>query len=182
MNSKQAVAGQSAEQDAIIELTLSEGSSAEQAARSFLSTEGIQAGTLTRGNVHGLTASAAPFAAATDQGTLRGSAVFIEYNNHVYRLLAYSPEARWGNYQSVAQQALNSFGPVNDPAVLNVQPQHLSLFTLDRRTTIADLARQRPSPAPVATLALINQVEENEQLEPGRIMKWVVGQQLSVTP
>jgi predicted Zn-dependent protease len=182
MNSKQAVAGQSAEQDAIIELTLSEGSSAEQAARSFLSTEGIQAGTLTRGNVHGLTASAAPFAAATDQGTLRGSAVFIEYNNHVYRLLAYSPEARWGNYQSVAQQALNSFGPVNDPAVLNVQPQHLTLFTLDRRTTIADLARQRPSPAPVATLALINQVEENEQLEPGRIMKWVVGQQLSVTP
>jgi len=95
MNSKQAVAGQSPEQDAIIELTLAAGSSAEQAARSFLATEGIQAGTLTRGNVHGLTASAAPFAAATDQGTLRGNAVFVEYNNHVYRLLAYSPEARW---------------------------------------------------------------------------------------
>ncbi|HXE83840.1 MAG TPA: M48 family metalloprotease [Gemmatimonadales bacterium] len=182
MNSKQAVAAQSAQQDAIIELTLTQGSSADQAARSFLSTEGIQAGTLTRGNVHGLTASTAPFAATTDQGTLRGSAVFVEYNNHVYRLLAYSPEQSWGNYQSVAQQALTSFGPVNDPAILNVQPQHVALFTLDRRTTIADLARQRPSPAPVATLALINQVEENEQLEPGRIMKWVVGQQLSVTP
>ena len=182
MNSKQAVAAQSPQQDAIIELTLTQGSSADQAARSFLSTEGIQAGTLTRGNVHGLTASAAPFAATTDQGTLRGSAIFVEYNNHVYRLLAYSPEQSWGNYQSVAQQALTSFGPVNDPAVLNVQPQHVALFTLDRRTTIADLARQRPSPAPVATLALINQVEENEQLEPGRIMKWVVGQQLSVTP
>jgi len=182
MNSKQAVAGQSPQQDAIIELTLSQGSSAEQAARAFLSTEGIQAGTLTRGNVHGLTASAAPFAAATEQGTLRGSAVFIEYNNRVYRLLAYSPEQRWGNYQSVAQQTLTSFGPVNDPAVLNVQPQHLSVFTLDRRTNIAELARQRPSPAPVATLALINQVEENEQLEPGRIMKWIVGQQLSATP
>ena len=182
MNSKQAVAAQSPQQDAIIELTLTQGSSADQAARSFLSTEGIQAGTLTRANVHGLTASAAPFAATTDQGTLRGSAIFVEYNNHVYRLLAYSPEQSWGNYQSVAQQALTSFGPVNDPAVLNVQPQHVALFTLDRRTTIADLARQRPSPAPVATLALINQVEENEQLEPGRIMKWVVGQQLSVTP
>jgi len=182
MNSKQAVAAQSPQQDAIIELTLTQGSSADQAARSFLSTEGIQAGTLTRGNVHGLTASAAPFAATTDQGTLRGSAVFVEYNNHVYRLLAYSPEQSWGNCQSVAQQALTSFGPVSDPAVLNVQPQHVALFTLDRRTTITDLARQRPSPAPVATLALINQVEENEQLEPGRIMKWVVGQQLSVTP
>ena len=182
MNSKQAVAGQSSQQDAIIELTLSEGSSADQAARSFLSTEGIQAGTLTSGNVHGLTARAAPFAAATESGTLRGSAMFIEYNNRVYRLLAYAPEERWSNYQSAAQQSLTSFGPVNDPAILNVRPQHLSVITLDRRTTIAELARQRPSPAPVKTLALINQVEEDTALESGRIVKWVVGQPLPVTP
>lgn len=182
MNSKQAVAGQSSQQDAIIELTLSEGSSADQAARSFLSTEGIQAGTLTSGNVHGLTARAAPFAAASENGTLRGSAMFIEYNNRVYRLLAYAPEARWSTYQSVAQQSLTSFGPVSDPAILNVRPQHLSVITLDRRTTIAELARQRPSPAPVKTLALINQVEEDTALESGRIVKWVVGQQLPVTP
>jgi len=182
INGKQAVAAQSPQQDAIIELTLSEGSSADQAARSFLSTEGIQAGTLTRANVNGLRASAAPFAAATESGTLRGSAVFVEYSNRVYRLLAYSPETRWSNYQSVAQQTLTSFGSVNDPAILNVQPQHLTVFTLDRRTTIAELARQRPSPAPAATLALINQVEENTPLESGRIVKWVVGQQLPVTP
>src|SRR5688572_4904657 len=103
MNSKQAVAGQSPGQDAIIELTLTQGSSAEQAARAFLSTQGIQAGTLTRGNVNGLTANAAPFAAASESGTLRGNAVFLEYGNRVYRLLAYSPEARWSNYQSATQ-------------------------------------------------------------------------------
>lgn len=182
LNSKQAVAAQSPQQDAIIELTISQGSSADQAARAFLSTEGIQAGTLTRGNVHGLNASTAPFAATTEGGTLRGSAVFVEYSNRVYRLLAYSPESRWSNYQSVAQQTLTSFGPVNDPAILNVQPQHLTVFTLDRRTTIAELVRQRPSPAPAATLALINQVEENTPLESGRVVKWVVGQQLPVTP
>lgn len=182
INGKQAVAGQSPQQDAVIELTLAQGSNAEQSARAFLSTEGIQAGTLTRGNVNGLTANTAPFAAATESGTLRGSAVFVEYRNHVYRLLAYSPESRWSNYQSVAQHSLTSFGPVNDPSILNVQPQHLTVFSLDRRTTIAELARQRPSPAPVATLALINQVEENTQLETGRIVKWVVGPQLPVTP
>jgi hypothetical protein len=31
---------------------------------------------------------------------------------------------------------------------------------------------------PVATLSLINQVEENTPLEPGRVVKWVVGQPL----
>ncbi|HKA60417.1 MAG TPA: M48 family metalloprotease [Gemmatimonadales bacterium] len=181
-NTKQTVAAQSPQQDAVIELSLAQGSNADQAARSFLSQQGVQAGALTRGNVNGLTALAAPFAAATEQGTLRGNAVFVEYGSHVYRLLAYGPETSWANNQGVAQRALTSFAPLTDPAMLNVQPQQLDVFTLDRRTTIAELARQRPSPAPVATLALINQVEENTTLEPARVVKWVVGPQLPVNP
>jgi hypothetical protein len=67
---------------------------------------------------------------------------------------------------------------LTDPTILNVQPQHLDVLVLDRRTTIAELAQQRPAPVPVATLALLNQVEENTALEPGRLVKWVVGQPL----
>lgn len=177
-NGKQAVAAQSPQQDAVIELTMAQESNADQAARTFLSAEGMQAGTLTRGRINGLSASEAPFAATTQSGTVRGNAVFIEYGNGVFRLLAYSPDAQWPNYQSVAQRSLSSFGPLTDPSMLNVQPQHVDVFTLDRRTTIAELAKQRPSPAPVATLALINQVDETTPLEPGRIIKWVVGQPL----
>ena len=181
-NTKQAVAAQSPQQDAVIQVTLGNGSSADQAARAFLSQQGVQAGTATHANINGLTATAAPFAAATEQGTLQGTAVFVEYGSHVYQLLGYGPQQTWANNQSVVQRALASFGPLNDPSMLNVQPQHLTLFTLDRRTTLAELARQRPAPVPVSTLALINQVEENTTLEPGRLMKWVVGQQLPVTP
>jgi predicted Zn-dependent protease len=181
-NAKSAVAAQSPQQDAIIELTLAQGSNADQAARSFLSTQGVQAGTLTRANINGLPASQAPFAASTQSGTLRGTAVFVEYGNNVFQLLAYAPEASWPARQSEAQRAVSSFGPLNDPAILSVQPQHVSLITLDRRTTIAELARQRPAPVSVAMLALINQVDENTPLEPGRIVKWVVGQPLPATP
>jgi predicted Zn-dependent protease len=177
-NSKQAVAAMSPQQDAIIELSLVKAGNADQAARAFLSAEGMQAGTLTRGNVNGLTASQAPFAATTQSGAVRGIAVFVEYGGGVYRLLGYGPESAWASYQGVAQRALYSFGQVSDPAILNVQPQHLDILVLDRRTTIADLAQQRPSPVPVATLALINQVDENTALEPGRLVKWVVGQRL----
>ena len=104
-NGKQAVAAQSPQQDAVIELTLAEGSNADQAARTFLSAQGMQAGTLTRGRVSGLTASEAPFAASTQSGTVRGDAIFVEYGNSVYRLLAYSPEASWSGYQAVAARA-----------------------------------------------------------------------------
>jgi predicted Zn-dependent protease len=182
MNGRSSVAAQSPQQDAVIELTVAQGSNPDQAARAFLSSQGVQAGTLTRANLNGLSAAAAPFAATTDNGTLQGQAVFVQYGNSVYRLLGYGPQASWGNNQAVVQRSLSSFGPVNDPSVLNVQPQHLTLFTLDRRTTLAELARQRPAPVPVATLALINQVDENATLEPGRIMKWVVGQPLPATP
>jgi len=182
VNTKAAVAAQSPQQDAVIELTLAQGSDADQAARSFLSSEGVQPGTLTRGSINGLTTAEAPFAASTQSGTLRGTAVFIEYGRSVYRLLAYGSEASWSGNQDVAQRATSSFRPVNDPAVLNVQPQQISLITLDRRTTIARLAQQRPSPVSVPTLALINQVDDTTSLEPGRIVKWVVGPPLPGTP
>jgi predicted Zn-dependent protease len=181
-NTKQTVGAQSPQQDAIIELKLASGSSADEAARAFLSQQGVDAGTLTGGKVNGLTAASAPFAAATEQGTLRGNAMFVEYDNNVYRLLAYGTEATWANHQEAAQRALSSFAPLTDPALLNVQPQRISLFTLDRRTSITELARQKRSPVPVATLALINQVEASTPLEPGRIIKWVVGQSLPVGP
>jgi predicted Zn-dependent protease len=177
-NGKQAVAAMSPQQDAVIELTMVQASSADAAARAFLADSGMQGGSLTRGRVNGLTASEAPFAAATSNGTVRGLAVFVEYAGGVYRMLGYSPESRWPTYQSVAQRAIYTFGALTDPAILNVQPQHLDILVLDRRTTIAELAQQRPSPVPVATLALINQVDETTPLEPGRLVKWVVGQPL----
>jgi predicted Zn-dependent protease len=177
-NGKQAVAAVSSQQDAVIELTIAEGSSADQAARAFLSQEGLQGGTLSRGHVSGLAASGAPFAAATQNGTVRGTVLFVEYGRGVYRMLAYSPEARWSANAAAADRALRSFQPLTDPAMLNVQPQQIDILTLDRRTTIAELAQQRPSPVPAATLALLNQVEVQTPLEPGRLVKWVVGQPL----
>ncbi len=184
VNGKSAVAAQSPGQDAVVELTLAQGANADQAARAFLSQQGLQAGTVTRGNVNGLSTAEAPFAATSQNGTLQGQAVFVEYGRNVYQLLAYGPEASWATNRGVAQRAVASFGPLSDPALPTVQPQRLDLITLDRRTTIAQLAQQRPPPAPVstATLALINQVEETAPLAPGRIVKWVVGQPLPTTP
>jgi len=177
-NAKAAVSAQSPQQDAVIELSLVQASNADQAARSFLASEGVQAGTVTPGTINGLTAAQAPFAASTQSGTLRGTAAFIEYGRNVYRVLAYGTEASWPANRDVAQRAVSSFRPLTDPAVLNVQPQHIDLITVDRRTTIAELARRRSSPVPVTTLALINQVDDTTPLEPGRIVKWVVGQPL----
>lgn len=175
-NGKQAVVAVSPGKDAVVELSLAQGTSAEAAARAFLAQQGITGGTTSRASLHGLPAASASFGAATEGGTLRGTVVFVEHGRAVFGLIGYAPEARWSTHQAAVERALRSFQPLTDATALNVQPHRLDIITLDRRTTIAVLARQRPSPASAETLALINQVEVETPLEAGRLIKWVVGQ------
>ena len=177
-NGKQAVAAVSPEKDAVVELAPAKEGSAEAAARAFLSQPGMTGGYPARTSVGGLPAVTAAFAAATDNGTLRGTVVCVEYRATVYRLAAYAVEARWPAAQPLAERALQSFAPLTDPVALNVQPQRLDIVRLTQRATIEALARTRPSPVPVATLALINQVDSEAPLEAGRLVKWIVGQPL----
>jgi predicted Zn-dependent protease len=180
-NGKQAVVAVSPAKDAVVELSLAGGTSADAAARAFLAQQGITAGATSHASLSGLPAASAPFSAATANGTLRGTVLFVEHRGAVFGLIGYAPEASWPTYQATAERALRSFQPLTDPAALNVQPQRLDIITLTGRTTIEALARQRASPASAATLALINQVELRTPLASGRLIKWVVGQPLPST-
>ena len=175
-NGAQAVVAVSPAKDAVIELAQASEPSADAAARAFLAQQGITSSSSTRMSLTGgLPAVSTPFAAATENGTLRGTVLFVEYGGAVYGIVGYAPEARWSTYQSAAGRALQSFQRLTDPAALNVQPQHMDIVTLVRATTIAQLVRERPSPAAGATLALINQVELDTPFAAGRLVKWVIG-------
>ena len=177
-NGKQAVMAVSPQQDAMVEVSVAKEPTADAAARAFLAQQGLTNGYPVRTSVGGLPAVTAGFAAATDNGTLRGTALFVEYGGAVYRLVGYATDGRWPAVQVTVERALQSFARLTDPATLAVQPQRVDIVRIDRRTTIEEMARQRPSPVPAATLALVNQVEPQTPLEPGRLVKWIVGQPL----
>ena len=174
-NGKQAVVAVSPQKDAAVELELAKETSADAAARAFFSQRGVTADYPARTRVNGLPAVGAPFVATTEGGTLTGTALFVEHGGAVFRLVGYAAEAGWPTYGAAADWALRSFAPLTDSAALNVQPLRVAIVKLERRATIEALARERPSPVPVATLALINQVEPETPLESGRLVKWVVG-------
>jgi predicted Zn-dependent protease len=175
-NGAQAVVAVSPQRDAVVELSQATETSADAAATGFLSQQGITSGAAARVRLSGgLLGVRAPFAAATQSGTLRGAVLFVEYGGAVYRIVGYAPEARWSTYQGTVERAQQTFQRLTDPVALNVQPQHVDIVQMSRRTTIEELARQRPSPVTGATLALINQVELQTPLELGRLVKWVVG-------
>jgi predicted Zn-dependent protease len=174
-NGAQAVVAVSPQGDAVVELAQASEPSADAAARAFLSQQGLTSGSSARVSLTGgLPGITAPFAVATDDGTLRGRVLFVEYGGAVYGMVAYAPEARWPTYQGVAERAQLSFQRLTDPAALNVQPHHVDIVTLARSTTIGQMATERSSPVGAATLALINQVELQTPFASGRLVKWVI--------
>jgi predicted Zn-dependent protease len=175
-NGAQAVVAVSPQGDAAIELSQASEPNADAAARAFVAQEGITSASSTRMSLTGgLPAVSAPFVAATEAGALRGTVLFVEYGGAVYRIVGYAPETRWPSYQGMAESAQRSFQRLTDPAALNIQPQHVDIVTLVRATTIAQLSRERASPAAATTLALINQVEVDTPFASGRLVKWVIG-------
>lgn len=177
-NQRQAVAGVSEGQDAMVALTLTAGSSPEEAARKFLSQQGLQAGRTGRDTIGGLPAYEAFFEVATEQGALRGQVAFVAYDSKMYRLLAYTSAARFASYQKAFDAAIRSFAPLREARYLDVQPKRIDLVTLDREMGLAEFARAYPSTVESATIGLINGVDANQPLARGLLAKRVVGGRL----
>ena len=174
-NTKQAVLMASPQGDAVIQLTLAAGTSAEQASRTFVSQSNLQPGTFSRTQINGLSAVTGNFQATSEQTLVNGLAVFVEHQNRVFQLLGYTGANSWNQYGRTLSDAIGSFGPLRDQAAANAQPRRIELVTPDRAMTVAEFNRRYPSTVSEATVALINQVPSNGTLPAGRLAKRVVG-------
>jgi predicted Zn-dependent protease len=173
-NTKQAVAAMSPNQDAMLQMTLGQGSP-EQAAQQFFNQQGMQSSNVSRNSVNGMPAVSGYFQATTEQGTLRGIGVWLQHGNATYQVLGYTPAQAFGQYDRVFQQSIGSFREVTDPAILNVQPAKVELVRVPRTMTVAEFNRQFPSTVPVEEIAIINGVDAGGSLQGGMMAKRVVG-------
>ena len=173
VNQKTAVQGISQNQDAMIELTLAEGSP-QQALQQFGSDQNVQVGRAQQQTINGLPAVTAEFAATTEQGILRGLVAFVSHRNMTFQLLGYTPEGRWGNYESMLSRSLGSIGPLTDQRALSVQPERIDVVQVPTAMTLATFLQRYPSVAKPEIVALINQVEGNTRLSSGALYKRVV--------
>jgi predicted Zn-dependent protease len=174
-NQKAAVSALSPGRDAVVVVTLTRRDTPEAAAREFFAQQGVRQGGSWRGSLDSLPAVAHEFAAATTQGELQGLAAFVAHRGHVFQLLGYAPQSRWGAHRPIVSSSLGSFGLLDDRRYLDVQPSRVRLVALPQPMTLREFAQRYPSTVPLATLAIINQVGESDRLEPGRLVKRVVG-------
>jgi predicted Zn-dependent protease len=178
-NASDAVSGVSPEQDAIIHLRAAQGSAAD-AAKNFFGQQGVQAGNVSQGAIHGNRSLSGEFTAKTDQGkSVHGIATFIEYGRGTWEITAYTDATRFAFYSAAFGRSINSFDRLTDPSALAVQPMHLRIDKAPRAMSLQQFDAQLPSTISLAELALINGVDENAQLRSGQSIKRVIGVSLA---
>ncbi len=175
-NGAAAVVAQSPEQDAIIQLALAGKASPQEAARQFLSQQGVQPGNTSTASINGLPAASGYFSAQTEQGTIQGLVAFIAYNGVTYGILGYTPQGKLSNYDAAFRQTIGSFSELRNQAALSVKPAKVELVKLPREMTLEQFNQQYPSSIPLEELAIINELESPQTAVPqGRVLKRVVG-------
>jgi len=175
-NLPQAVVAVSPSEDAIVQLALAGQSPPEQAARQFLSQEGVQAGNASRANINGLPAASSYFQAQTQQGQIEGLVSFISYGGQTFGLMGYTPAGKLRSYDQVFQSTIRSFRELRDGSKINVQPARVELVKVSRQMTLDQFNAQYPSSIPIEQVAIINELEGPQSVIPaGQTVKRVVG-------
>jgi predicted Zn-dependent protease len=158
-NMTAAVMAGSPQQDALIQLTLDQGSE-QEAANRFFAQQGIASRNVVRQNINGLPAVVGEFQAQTQEGTLGGYAAFIRHNNLTFQLLGFTPAQLMQRYDPTFRAVIGTFNVLTDPTALAVQPNRITVVRLAERMTLAEFNQRFPSQIPLNELAVINHIPD----------------------
>lgn len=161
-------------QDAIMQFTIdSENESPRSSVNAFTGQEGITLVEEGEQNINGLEGYTAEVTAATEDGTpLTIQINAVSFNGNIYRFLNYTTSNQFQSYKPSFNEVFYSFDGVEDLNILNVQPVKLELERVRQGGIFSDLL---PSTLPMGIqpidVAILNQVELDEQIARGTILK-----------
>jgi predicted Zn-dependent protease len=174
-NLAQAVVGQSPNEDAIVQLALSETAGHANAAQAFFRGEGMQSSGGRQTSVRGNPAIIGTFVATAEGGSVSGVAGFVDYRSRTYQILGYAPTERFRDYEDTFRSVIESFDRLTDRAALAAQPLRIEIRTIRGATTLSKLVDDEGSPVSVDALAIANGLEVDTALSRGDRIKWIVG-------
>ena len=172
-NTKQAVVAASPQQDALVGLTLAQGSDARQAARAFFSQQGVQVGQEVQRNTY-------TFQAQTQGGgVVQGVTGFVPLGGRVFQVMGYTSPNAYNRYANTFASVSASLERETDPRYINVESKRIDIVEVPRDMSLAEFARNYPSTVDLQTLALANGVlREGDILRRGSLAKRIVGGRL----
>ncbi len=172
-NEASAVQAASPERDAILALEIVEAASPREARERFLAGGGVTGLSSRDTPVNGLTAAWTEFSAQTEEGTLDGTAVFLEHRGRIYQILGLAVRARWTVREAALRAALGSFRPITVRAILDIQPDRITLVRTPEAMTLEEFHERYPSTIPVEQVGTINQLRPGDTIPAGTLLKRV---------
>lgn len=177
-NSPIQVSIQPSDGKALILFTLSQQKTLESAVDSTMAQYGLSIQGSRRITVNGLNAIMTQ-AKQTSQDQSTGAtssnlvlSYFINYNNMIYVFHGVSTEADFNSYTNLFNSSMSSFAKLTDASKINVKPKKLHVVKVQRTGTLADAFNYYRVPqSQQKELALLNDIELNEQVQAGRLLK-----------
>ena len=176
-NTSQAVVAVSPQRDAAMQLTIVPNASVGEAARAFLSQTGINPLASSERRVNGNQGVISEFQAQTQGGIVHGYVAHISHGNATYQIIGYAPGGVFAQQADVLERIVESFGPLRDRDLIDVEPRRVNVEKLPRAMSLVEFQRARPSSVTIEELALLNQVADvNAELPGGTPLKRVTGE------
>ncbi|OLY94617.1 peptidase M48 [Cnuella takakiae] len=175
-NSPQAVQWAEPNGQAMMMLTLGQGTSPQQAAQAMVQQYQLQVVESREVQVAGLPALAV---VADQQQQQQGAAIrtlsyLIQYNGAVYHLLGASSAAGFNNFAALFQNQMQGFRPLTNAAKLNKQPEKVHVKTAASAMTLqAALQQQRVPQNRLEEMAILNGMKLTDRLDAGMMYKVV---------
>ncbi|MFQ5529303.1 MAG: M48 family metalloprotease [Gemmatimonadota bacterium] len=174
-NSASAVTALSPDEDAILQLTVAADQTPAQAAEEFFAIESVRRTGSANRTINGLPAVMGSFRAATRGGTLEGLVLFIRHRDLTYQVIGYTSSSRFGRYSQVFERFMESFAPLTDSRLLDVEPKRIDVVEISSSMTAESFHERYPSTIPFDDLLLLNGWAAGERLEAGSLAKRVTG-------
>jgi len=171
INQRQAVGALSPKRDAAVVLTLSDKDSPHAAFEAFFGQQGIQRGPSRGHNIYSFRA----YDTQTGEGRAEGLIGYLSHDGQVYQLMGYTGLDTWSGYANAMHESLTSFAKVTNRRYLDVSPATIDVVTLPQSMNLTEFVRRYPSTVEVEQLAIINGVNEDTVMDPGRLVKRVIG-------
>ncbi len=171
-NQKAAVVMAEPKGQALMGMRLTQETRARDAAAKFVEGAKVQVTASGDTQINGLPTTVVVGKAQVEEGNVGVWNAFIEFEGRVYSLLGYSPEAVFAQLRPTFESVAAGFGPLRDQSLTNVQPARMKIVRADRNAPFASFVpTSLPADMTPEAVAILNQVQLNEPVTQGRILK-----------
>jgi predicted Zn-dependent protease len=128
----------SADEKAMMILTVASGSSLAEIENAFVQQFGVSVINSTGKTVNGLPARVLVGDVPQQEGVIRLMSYFIQYGNLIYVLYGYTYQPTFETYRPMFEATMNGFKELKDQSKINVQPTRVRIKTVPKTATLQE--------------------------------------------